>query len=344
MKYFFIIVLLLLVLHPIFQKYEVHSNLNFKQLSANTELNLYESTFSNAMNSNTQKRDHIEKKQPLLSSMDPFDINELKKCRSSIAQSEKMTLKPLFQYINSQEGKLSFYYENLISGEIYEYNANSVYRAASTIKLPLVLYIYQQVADHRISLDDTLIYQSRHYYDGSGIIQYEKFGTIYTVKQLTEYAIIHSDNIAFIMLKEYVGKSDFIRYMKSLGADHVYPNGKNLTNCLDMSLYLKALIAFKERYPILGEELLYFLENTDYKDTIEAGIKRVPVAHKVGYIPMYLVFNDVAIINDQEPYILMIFTEGIPYDKERQVIAEIAKLIDNLHVNERSNKGLICSK
>lgn len=58
-------------------------------------------------------------------------------------------------------------------------------------------------------------------------------------------AIIYSDNIAFIKLKERVGQAKFVTYLKSLGAAYTYPGGWNTTSADDLSLYTQELFRYQ---------------------------------------------------------------------------------------------------
>ena len=122
--------------------------------------------------------------------------------------------------------KLALYYQNLVTGQSYSYQSTNVFSAASTIKLPLVLYVYELAAQNKINLHEKLTYKSHHYYGGSGVIQNEQIGSQYTIKELVEKSVVYSDNIAFTMLREKVGQANFIQYANSIGGTVVYPEWK----------------------------------------------------------------------------------------------------------------------
>jgi hypothetical protein len=225
----------------------------------------------------------------------------------------------------------SVYYYNLLSGESYEYHSTKVRPAASTIKLPLAIYVYELAAKNKINLNEKLTYKNHYYYGGSGVIQKDRVGTKYTIRDLLKKSVIHSDNIAFIMLRERVGKENFTKYAKSIGGKVVYPNGSNHTTAKDLGGYLKYLWEFTKEYPVYGEELIQLLKTTDYQETVAPSVNPGQVAHKVGYIPMSLIYNDAAIVFDSQPYILVIMTQGISVKKDVQFIASLAEVIQKEH-------------
>ncbi|MDD9310177.1 serine hydrolase [Cytobacillus firmus] len=232
---------------------------------------------------------------------------------------------------------ISIYYENLVTREAYSYNASKIRPAASTIKLPLALFVYNLASKGKINLSEKLTYRSHHYYGGSGVIQKDRVGTSYTIRDLLKKCIVYSDNIAFIMLREKVGKSNFINYAKSLGGKTVYPAGMNVTTANDLSVYLKHVWNFAEKNPQYGNELLNLLANTVYKETIAPGLASKNVAHKVGYIPKDLIYNDAAIIMGDQPYILVIMTTGIPVKKDVKFISSLAGKVHTYHINSSVN-------
>ncbi|WHY66373.1 serine hydrolase [Neobacillus sp. SuZ13] len=236
----------------------------------------------------------------------------------------------LNKYIKKSGGLVMLQYQDLVTGETFQIKGKTSSRAASTIKLPLALYIMEQAAKGKINLNQKLKYKSYHYYGGSGVIQKDKVGTSYTIRDLVKKVMIYSDNIAFIMLKERVGQQNFIKYMKSVGGKYAYPNGQNLTSAKDLTIYAKRLYLFSNKSP-LGKELVGYLKKTVYNTTIPRGIKGTAVAHKVGMIPMDRIYNDAAIVYDKNPYVLAIMTRGISYEKSQKVIAGLAAIVNKHH-------------
>ncbi|WP_082193077.1 serine hydrolase [Bacillus rubiinfantis] len=244
----------------------------------------------------------------------------------------------LKSYLKKTGGKVTIQYKDLSTGDVFQINGKSSGRAASTIKLPLALYVMEQASKGKINLNKTLTYKSYHYFGGSGIIQKKKVGTKFTIRQLVKYAMIYSDNIAFIMLKEYVGASNFQKYMNSIGGQYAYPrNGQTITSANDLTIYATELYQFSEKNKY-GKELVGYLKETVYNTTIPRGIKGVPIAHKVGMIPASLIYNDVAIVYDKRPFVLAIMTQGIAYEKSQKVIADIAKIVYKHHKAKPSVK------
>ena len=234
--------------------------------------------------------------------------------------------------IKAQRGEIAFYYENLITGEKTAYHPDKVFNAASTIKLPLVLYVYQLAAENKISLDEYMTYTSGYYREGTGVIQHQKIGTRYTLRDLAQKALKHSDNIAYYMLRNRIGRSNFEKYLKSLGGSLVASRGINVINCKDYSIYLKAFYNFVEKHPELGHELKTFAANTAFEEHIAGGIKDVPISHKIGWLPKLSLYHDVGIVYDEQPYILIILSQSIPYKTQKQLFQNMASKTHQYHL------------
>ncbi|WP_026692816.1 serine hydrolase [Peribacillus kribbensis] len=251
--------------------------------------------------------------------------------------------KDINKYLGKNRSLVTLKYRNLATGETLSISSSKTARAASTIKLPLALYIVELADQHKINLSEKLTYQKRHYYGGSGVIQKAKVGTRYTIKDLLQKAMVHSDNIAFIMLREKVGKQNFIKYMKSIGGTNAYPNNQNLTSPDDLIIYTGRLYKLAETSS-LAQQLVEWLKHTDYNTTIPKGIPGVQTAHKVGMIPDEKIYNDTGIVYQQMPYALSIMTRSFSYEKSQKVIADLAAIINKYHVKANSGTAFTSSK
>lgn len=244
--------------------------------------------------------------------------------------------KEIHNYIKPWQGNITVHYKNLMSNEGYSLDSQSAVRAASTIKLPLALYVMKLAESGKVDLKEKLTYKKHHYYGGSGVIQNTKLGTQYTVEDLVQKAMVYSDNIAFIMLKEKIGQNAFIQFMKSLGGKYTYPQGKNLTSAYDLYLYANDLYKYSQKSSY-GQKLIQYLKHTIYNTTIPKGIKGTEVAHKVGMIPNEQIYNDIAIVFAKQPYTLAITTKQLSYEKSQQVIAKLASIIHQYHQKQTNN-------
>lgn len=228
-------------------------------------------------------------------------------------------------YLATRPGYFTVYFEDLKSGCGFGIREGEPMVAASTVKLPLVLYINTLAVEGKIGWDTPVAYREiTDYEDGCGVLRYEaKNGDRYTVRVLTNLAVTISDNIAFRMLARHVGRDKFSTFMKNLGGRTVYPDGKNLTTARDLGLYVRATLAFAQRYPDLGDRLLDDLAHSIYHvglpGLLPAG---VTVAHKEGDLEG--IANDAGVVFAARPFLMAVLSRDVP--SSAQGFADIAVL------------------
>ncbi|WP_051585892.1 serine hydrolase [Caldanaerobius polysaccharolyticus] len=233
----------------------------------------------------------------------------------------------LQSYISTRPGQISVYVHDLTTGQTLSIGGDNVYAAASTIKLPLVLYLYEQAAAGKIDLNTKLTYTPKYYMQGTGILQGQPFGGQYTIRELSRLAIEYSDNVAWQMLLDYAGQDNLTAFEKSLGANATgLVNGLSVTTPKDMDIYLSELLAFRDENYDLGNEVLYYMEHSIFSEGIPQELPSgVVVAHKMGALDDK--FHDVGIVFGNRPYIITIFTENGWEDASLQTLADISRIV-----------------
>jgi len=235
----------------------------------------------------------------------------------------------LEDYICTRPGKVSVYVKDFATGETLNLNSDQVYVAASTIKLPLVLYIYELAAQGKINLDAKLTYTPEYYAQGTGILQGEPFGGQYTIRELSRLSMEYSDNVAWKMLLDFMGQDKLTAYEKSLGAKATGgDNGLYITTPEDMGIYLERLLNFSEEKPEYGNEVLHYMANSIFSEGIPQDLPDdIVVAHKMGALNDK--FHDVGIVFGNRPYIIAIFTDEAWEEVSLQTLADVSRIVYN---------------
>lgn len=251
-------------------------------------------------------------------------------------------------YAKGQKTGISFYYENLVTGEKISHNPDKVFQAASTIKLPLVLYIYELASQEKLNLDSKIAYHSSYYYEGSGVIRYEKNRDSYTVKDLAQKSMVHSDNIAYSMLRSKVGVSNFKSYLRSVGGRLVDTNGYTTMNCSDYAKYIKRYYQFTLENEALGQQLTSYWQNTVFNEHIVAGVPHLEVGHKIGWLPRQNLYHDGGVVYHEQPYVLIIMNQGMEASKQANIFKTLTEKINTYHeinyINEEMLPGRTLAK
>lgn len=239
-------------------------------------------------------------------------------------------LKDIKEYLGSQQGVYGLYFLDLKNGQTMTFNPTKKFIAASTIKVPINLYLYSMYSEGKISLDETVEYKEVDYEEGTGDIQYAEFGSEYSLRELSRLSIEESDNVAINMLSRYLDYEKVVEYMESL-VNHTIQRDRNVTTPKDMAIYLKVLLDLSQRKPDT-QELLDFLMNTEYNDRIPLYLPEdVPVAHKIGN--QVEARHDVGIIFAKRPYILCLYSEKVDEEAAPETLAHISKMIYDFSQN-----------
>lgn len=234
--------------------------------------------------------------------------------------------KQVTDYLAGQPGTYGLYFVDLNSGREFGYNALTPFHAASTFKLPLNLYLYREADRGKMDLNEELVFAKRHLEGGTGILKDDNPGSYYTVAQLAEYSVVHSDNIAANILLERLGRQAVKDFMRSLGA-RVIDDESNVTCPFDLALYMRKTLDFSRSRAPNSTLLLNHLFNARHKDRIPAPLPYgIRVANKNGTWPPEHTYNDVAyVVHPRRPYILVITSRNTPgYGESLPVIHHLS--------------------
>jgi hypothetical protein len=216
----------------------------------------------------------------------------------------------LDDFIKQYNKSVSVYYENIRDGFVYKYNENKAYNAASVIKAPYCLYIYDLAEKGLADLSASHVYADEFYIGGRGIIQTMTAGAIFPENELLSLAIRESDNIAMKMLLDKYGVSGFKEFASGLGANAdaigkiLYEEPTARMDLNEAALYMKAIYNYIEGDGAYAAQFKADLLNT----TFGGIISEFPVANKYGGSSSLNAFHDAAIVYADSPYILIIMS------------------------------------
>lgn len=119
--------------------------------------------------------------------------------------------------IGDFKGKVWIYAKNLDTGKEYGMRADEQVRTASTIKLPIMLEVYRQVAEGKIAWTDPIEITKAVKVGGSGILFEFTDGTKIDVKTAMTLMIVQSDNTATNVILDKVTSNSVNDFMAKLG-------------------------------------------------------------------------------------------------------------------------------
>lgn len=235
----------------------------------------------------------------------------------------------LQSYLAEQPGAWGFYLIDLTTGQTAGGGAQEMLPAASTIKLPLALYIFDEVAQGRATLDEPIDYLESDWQDGAGYLATELSpGDTMTVGQLVEIMIRHSDNVAKNMLMRRFDEDGLFAWIQAQGGQvELHDDGDGgliYTNAETLARMMRLLYTDQAfRNPAMRQQLLTYLQTTVYEDRAAAGVPDgVKVAHKIGNLPD--VVNDIALVwAPHGPFILAVLSDGVTDEAGNDAISTL---------------------
>lgn len=253
-----------------------------------------------------------------------------KRAASFQPQPDYAPLKKQFEkFIADRQDAYGIYFQDLGSGKSFGINEDKPMLAASTIKMPLSLYLSTLAAEKKLDWNTRVAYQQfTDYEGGSGVLRYiAREGDRYSLRVLNNLSLTISDNVAFRILARYAGRDNFVRFMKELGGKTVYPGGRNITTARDMGLYIQAVLDFARRHPEEGKRLLDDLSYSVYHVGLPGLLpESVVIAHKEGDLDEGVV-NDAGVVFCSRPYILVVLSDGAKsLDEGFRNIARISRM------------------
>ena len=232
-------------------------------------------------------------------------------------------------------------------------NPDSVFHAASTMKVPVLIEYFRAIDAGRIRRDEELLLDTvfKSIVDGSpyaldaGVDSdssvFKRVGQRVPLRWLVERMIVRSSNLATNALIERLEAKRVDATARSLGATHTkvlrgVEDGKafeqglnNQLSARDLATLMEAIESGKAASAASCREMVDILTRQEFNDEIPAGLPPgTRVAHKTGWITG--VTHDGAIVYPpgRKPYVLVVLTKGI---RERPVaqklIADISRLV-----------------
>src|SRR6185503_5005531 len=238
--------------------------------------------------------------------------------------------------LSGKKGTFAVAFKDLKTGKQIKINEEVVYHAASTMKTPVLIEVYKQAAEGKLSLTDSIELKNefKSIVDGSSYSLdpsddsefdlYKHIGEKRSIDSLVYQMIIVSSNFATNLIIEKVGAQNVTNYMRQLGANDIQvlrgvEDGKafekglnNTTTARDLLLILRAIQQGKAASPSATHAMLGILLDQQFNEKIPAGLPPgVRVAHKTGEITA--VSHDAAIVYPpgRSPYVLVVLTRGL---------------------------------
>ena len=232
-------------------------------------------------------------------------------------------------------------------------NPDSVFHAASTMKVPVMIEYFRAIDAGRVRRDQDLLLgtEFKSIVDGSpytldaGVDSdssvFARVGQRVPLRWLVERMIVRSSNLATNTMIEVLDAKKVDATARSLGTTNMkvlrgVEDGKafqqglnNQTSARDLATLLEAIESGKAASRGSCREMIDILAAQEFNSEIPAGLPAgTRVAHKTGWITG--VQHDAALVYPpgRKPYVLVVLTKGIPDRPVAQkLIADISRMV-----------------
>ncbi|MEH2286517.1 serine hydrolase [Nostoc sp.] len=244
--------------------------------------------------------------------------------------------------INALMARYSFlkpgmFFVDLETGNYLDISGDRVFPAASTIKFPILIALFEKIDAGKVKLNDTLVMRRDLVASGSGDLQYQRVGTKLTVLQTINKMISISDNTATNMIIDRLGGKAILNQrfrnwgLKNTVIRHLLGDfkGTNTTSPADL-VKLSALIQY---HKLISDgsrsQALDILSHCHNKKLLAAGLgSGALIAHKTGDIGF--VIGDAGIVEmpNGKRYLAGIFVRR-PYNdiRGRDFVRQVSRLV-----------------
>lgn len=153
-------------------------------------------------------------------------------------QIDKTLEKGLQDLAKDFEGDVGIYVYNLKTNQEAGVNADTIFPTASVVKVPILIEVFKQIKAGNLHYTDTLVYDAKRKYGGSGLMQFYKDSTVTDLRTLASLMITMSDNTTSLWCQELVGGGEAINEtMADLGLAHTRVNSRTEGRTKDWEAY-----------------------------------------------------------------------------------------------------------
>ncbi|MFD1139944.1 serine hydrolase [Larkinella insperata] len=257
------------------------------------------------------------------------------------------------QELSKQPGTFAVAFRDLQTGQELLIREHENFHAASTMKTPVMIEVYKQAAQGRLSLSDSVLIKNefRSIVDGSpyslkasddsDTLIYTRVGTKRPLSALVYDMIIVSSNLATNLVIDLVDARKVTQTMRDFGAKDIqvrrgvedkkaFEQGlNNTTTAYDLLVIFEKMATGKAVSPEASADMIRILLDQRFNSVIPAQLpKDVKVAHKTGSIAGVHHDSGIVMLPDGRKYVLVLLGKDLKDDAAAvRNMATVSRLI-----------------
>ncbi|MDZ8187779.1 MAG: serine hydrolase [Nostoc sp. ChiSLP02] len=231
------------------------------------------------------------------------------------------------------------FFLDLDTGNYIDINGEKRFAAASTIKFPLLVALFQEIDAGRIKLTDKLVMRRDLKVGESGTMQYKPVGTKFSVLETATLMMTISDNTATNLILDRLGGAAKVSQrfrnwgLQNTAIRNLLPDvgGTNTTSSKDL-VRLAALVSNNRLLsPNSRDRVLDIMRHVKTNTLLPAGIGQgATIAHKTG--TLRFIIGDAGIIKmpSGKSYLAGVLVQRPNYDpKAGDFVREVSRRVYN---------------
>ncbi len=247
--------------------------------------------------------------------------------------------------IKQLKGQIGVYYKDLVTGNTFEFNTTQPFIAASVIKLPILVAVFQEIEDGNLHPNDILVLTDADKVPSCGALNQMHNGLEVTIMDLCRLMITLSDNTATNMLIRTLGIDKINTIFRTHGMEKTKLNRllfddvaqkrglENYFTPAEIGELLERIYTGTVISEAASQEMEAILKNQKLNSKIPHLLPgNVAIAHKTGEDRG--ITHDVGIIYSDRPFILCFASNDTTVVPAEAAIKTIA-----LHCYSRSVQG-----
>jgi CubicO group peptidase (beta-lactamase class C family) len=256
-------------------------------------------------------------------------------------------------YSREPDASFAVAFEDISSGQRFLLNEHSLYHAASTMKTPVLVETFRQIAEHRLSLSDSLTIHtdfvsiadsSKYELDSSTDSEtelYRDVGKKLPLSALLRLMITQSSNLATNLVIQTVGAKNVMATMQQLGAKDIrvlrgvedekaFEKGmNNMTTAYDLMLIFDRIASGEAVNAVSSAAMIDILKAQHFKEVLGGKLPdEVQVASKSGWIEGICHDSGIIFLPDGRRYVLVLLSRGVgDYGKAVEMESTVSRIV-----------------
>ncbi|MDQ2721552.1 MAG: class A beta-lactamase-related serine hydrolase [Bacteroidota bacterium] len=259
----------------------------------------------------------------------------------------------IIEELAKQKGTFAVAFEDISANNRILINDQEIFHAASTMKTPVMIEVFKQVAEGKFYLNDSMliknefksIVDSSSYSldsaDDSETEIYRHIGEKRTLYQLMYDMIIASSNLSTNLIIEKVGAKNVTNTMRDLGAKKIeilrgvednkaFDKGmNNTTTAFDLMVIFEKIAKGKAVSRKASGSMIKILLDQIHNEVMPANLpKEVKVAHKTGSLTGVHHDSGIVFLPDGRKYVLVLLSKNLEDESAAvKAMAHVSEMI-----------------